>query len=56
MLNNNFPVGSDVLTAVFIKSSVFWDRLLVTCFRLVSSTLKVETTCSSETSALYPRR
>jgi hypothetical protein len=52
--------GYEVLTAVVIKSSVFWDitscsALLVTSFILVSypaysSAMKMEATCSSEMS------
>jgi hypothetical protein len=72
-------VGFEVLTAVVMKNYIFWNitlcsplqvacrALLITCFKLifflVSSTMNLEMTCSSETSvdfqrktALYSRR
>jgi hypothetical protein len=53
--------GSEVLTAVLMKSTIFWDTKLglSPAFTLVSysasSTLKMEATCSSETSADFQR-
>jgi hypothetical protein len=51
------PVGFEFLTAVVMKSTIFWDIMprslcLPPAFTLAScsSTLKMETICSSETS------
>jgi hypothetical protein len=51
----NSHVGSEVLTAVVMKSPIFWDVMLCSpfCFMLVSSlayswTLKMVATCSSK--------
>jgi hypothetical protein len=57
-------VGFEVLTAVVMKSSIFWDitaelylppSLMLVCCLAYSSTLKTEVTCSSETSVHFQR-
>jgi heme O synthase-like polyprenyltransferase len=46
----------EAVTAVVMKTSVFWDITLATCFMLVvSSALKMEVTYSSETSLDFER-
>jgi hypothetical protein len=70
VLNGSWFVGFAVLTAVVMKSTIFWDimpcsplkvnRELPPAFTLVSclaysSTLKVEAICSSETSVRFQR-
>jgi hypothetical protein len=68
---SKYFVRFDVLTAVVVKSSVFWDMtpcsllkgnrcLLAICFMLISclvysSALKMEATCSSEASTEFQR-
>jgi hypothetical protein len=49
-------VGFEVLTAVVMKSSVFWDIILtlVSCLAY-SLSLKMEATCSPETSVDFQR-
>jgi hypothetical protein len=46
-------IGFEVLTAVVVKSFIFWD-ILVTPLAY-SSTLKIKMKCSSETSVNFQR-
>jgi hypothetical protein len=64
LINNCYRVGFEVLTEVVMKSYIFRRitpcSLLATCFTLVSclaysSTMKMEATCSSETSVDFQR-